>query len=131
MHIQGCAMSNPADTLSQMIEALTEESNKGRRRTHANAAYTALRQMREALPPATAKEAEESGYQRGLLDSIRLAKEAREMHEKPVRDAESVVGQAYSVLSGICLYGQSITITFESLVQRALMASLKRSKEAP
>lgn len=124
-------MSTPAETLYQMIEALTEEGSKARRRTHANTAYAALRQMQEAMPPANAKEAAESGYQRGLLDAIDLAKEARETHEKPVRDAERVIGQAYNVLSGICLYGQSITGTFESMCQRALMASLKRSKETP
>ena len=76
-----------------MIEALTEESSKARRRTHANVAYTALRQMKEEQPPATAKEAEEIGYQRGLLDAIALAKLARETHEKPVRDALRLIGR--------------------------------------
>lgn len=124
-------MSTPAETLSQMIEALREESSKARRRIHATTANVALKQMRETQPPADAEEAEKRGYQRGILDAIGLLKEARETHERPVRNAESVVGQAYTVLSGLCLYGQSITSTFESLAQRALMARLKRSKETP
>lgn len=97
-------MSTPAETLSQMIEALTEESSKARRRTHANTAYTALRQLREAQPPANAEEAERRGYVRGLLVAIELLREARSSIEAPIETA--VVGRASGVLNGVVNYGQ-------------------------
>lgn len=109
-------MSTPTETLSQMIEALTEEPSKARRRTHANTAHIALRQMREAMPPASADEAEERGYQKGLLAAIAMLKEAREAHEAPLNTAD--VGKAYTVINGVINYGQFLCSDAESRMAR-------------
>lgn len=124
-------MSTPAETLHAMIEALTEEKSVARRRTHANAAYVALRQLREALPFTGAQEAEEAGYQRGSMDAVLLAKTALEKHEGHVRAAQKVAGEAYGVLGGVLNYGQMIISTFETLAQRAATDSYKRQKGKP
>lgn len=113
-----------AETLSRAIEALTEEKSLVRRRTIANTAHAALRQLREERPPADAGEAELRGRQAGLLQSLTIAKEARQQHEAPLKKAD--LGVAYTILSGLCHYGQGINSTFESLIQRELMDSLQK-----
>lgn len=115
-------MSTPADVLSRMIEALTEERSGSRRRTHANTAHVALRQLLEAQPPATANEAEQRGFRAGLLRSIDLARQARNEHEARIERAEHLAGAGYVALNGVRHYGQAISSTFESL---ALNAALK------
>jgi hypothetical protein len=122
-------MSTPPDTLSQMIEALTEESSKVRRRTHANTAYTALRQMREAQPPANAEEAEQRGYRRGLLVAIAILKEARQEHERPLETAN--VGKAYTVINGVMNYGQFLCSDAESRIGHEAFVMERLKKETP
>jgi hypothetical protein len=113
-----------AETLGQAIEALIAEKSLAKRRTLANTAYAALRTLQGERPPADAGEAEVRGRQKGLLQSLGIAKAAREEHEGIVRKAD--LGAAYPVLNGLCHYGQSITSTFESLVQKELMESLRK-----
>lgn len=122
-------MPSPTETLSKMIEALIEEKSVSRRRTHGTAAYDALRALLAQKGPANAREAEESGYQRGMLDAINLLKSARMEAEEPLGKAESIAGPAYVVLSGARNYGASIASSFESKAQHALLESIKRSRE--
>lgn len=122
-------MSNPADTLSKTIDALVAEKSARVRKTLAFAGYEALRQMREAQPPADADEAEERGYRRGLLVAIALLKEARATHEKPLETAN--VGRAYTVINGVLNYGQFLCSEAESLMGREAFALERIKKETP
>lgn len=121
-------MSTPFETLSKMIEALTEETSKAKRRTRANTAYIALRQMREAQPPASADEAEQRGYRKGLLAAIAMLKEAREAHEAPLTAAN--VGKAYTVINGVINYGQFLCSDAESRMAREAHDMNRLKKEA-
>jgi hypothetical protein len=122
-------MSTPAETLSQMIEALTEEKSVARRRTHANTAHTALWLMREAQPPANADEAEQRGYRHGLLVAIELLRESRKEHERPLETAD--VGKAYTVINGVINYGQFLCSDAESRMGREAFAMERMKKETP
>ena len=108
-------MSNPAETLSQMIEALTEESSKTRRRTHANTAYAALRQMREAQPPTNVEEAERRGYEAGILAAMELLRKTQSDLDEPLRKASythSVLG-ATGALDSLRHYADGVIVQFE------------------
>jgi hypothetical protein len=122
--------TDAAETLSKAIEALTEDRSIRGRRNHANTAHAALRALFDESPPADAGAVERTGYQQGLLKAITIAKEALEVHEAPIVAVQHNMGAAYAVLNGLRHFAQSITSTFETLVQRELMASLKAGRDA-
>jgi hypothetical protein len=118
-------MITPADVLSEIIGVLTEEKSLSRRRTHANAAYAALRQLREAQPPANAAEAEQRGYEQGALKALEVAHEVRREFEESFKPARYTA--AGNVLNGVENYGQSMLSKAESAVTRHL--NERRRKE--
>lgn len=115
-------MSTPAETLSQMIEAMTEESSKQRRRTHANAAYAALREMREAMPPANAEEAERRGYEAGWLAALALLRKTQTDVGEPMLKASygGTVRHAAGAINALLYFGDTIITEFEKRATRAM-----------
>lgn len=71
-----------------------------------------------APPPPTAPEPLPD-YEQGMLDALRLMKEARTAMEEPLRTA--AVGAAYVALNGVTHWGQTLTSHTETLVLRHLM----------
>lgn len=121
-------MEHPGEVLSKVIAAMTEEKSVARRRTLANEAHAALRQLLDAKPAETADEAERKGYSRGLLVAIELMTEARREHERPLETAN--VGRAYTVINGVVNYGQFMCSDAEMRMGREAFAMTRMKKES-
>lgn len=122
-------MSTPAETLSQMIEALTEEASKARRRTHANTAYAALRQMQEALPPVDSAAAERRGFEAGLLAAMELLRQTQRDLDEPLRKASynGEIPHAAGAIDALRHYADTIVTQFEIRATRALRQPKKET----
>lgn len=120
-------MSNPADVVSQMIDALTEESSKARRRTHANTAYVALRQLQEAAPPVDAESAHQHGYEAGWLAAMALLRTCQGKVGEPLRKAsyEPEAHHASGAINALLHYADTVVTEFEKQATRAMRESLK------
>jgi hypothetical protein len=105
-----------------MIEALTEESSKARRRTHANTAYTALRQMQAAMPPANADEAKQRGWEQGWVSAMALLRQALADVGDPMRRASYAENarNAYGAINALLHYADTVVTEFEKRATRAM-----------
>lgn len=126
-------MSN-ADTLdtpSQIIDALTEEGSKARRRMYANTAYAALRTLRGSMPPANAEEAARRGYELGLFAALRIVREAQRDVDDPLRKASyrDDVRGASGASSALVHHADTVVTEFEKRINAELRVPYK--KETP
>lgn len=120
-------MANTGDVLSKAIAAMAEEKSVARRRSIANEAHVALRQLLEAKPAETADEAEKKGYARGLIVATDLLAETLREHVEPLSKVD--VGRAYAVLNGVSLLVRSVCSGAESRMGREAFAMTRLTKE--
>lgn len=124
-------MSTPAETLSQMIDALTEETSKARRRTHANTAYVVLRQMQEAMPPASVEDAERRGHEAAWMAAMELIRQCQRDLGDPLRKASygEEARHASGAINALLHYADTVATEFEKRATRAMREQPK--KESP
>jgi hypothetical protein len=61
-------------------------------------------------------------YQQGMMDALRIMKEAREDFDAPLRQVRDVVGAAYVVLNGASHSVAHVVSQAESKIMRHLIA---------
>lgn len=118
-------MSTPADVVSQMIAALVDETSKARRRTHANTANTALRQMIETQPLATTAEYERRGYENGWFAAMKLLRSVQASVEEPLRKASygDEIRHATGAINALLYYADTVVTEFEKRANTAIRTS--------